>query len=65
MDNTLHGQSRPSFGQLRASDRQLSPDIERGAFLHRQGGVGTAESEPPDTSGLPERRAHSLYPVGR
>ena len=27
--------------------------------------VGTAESEPPDTSGLPERRAHSLYPVRR
>ena len=24
-----------------------------------------AESEPPDTSGLPERKAHSLYPVGR
>ena len=22
-------------------------------------------SEPPDTSGLPERRAHSLYPIRR
>ena len=53
------------FGQLRASDRQLPTDTERRAFLHRQGGVGTAESEPPDTSGLPQRRAHSLYPVRR
>ena len=23
------------------------------AFLYRQGGVGTVEGEPPDTSGLP------------
>ena len=46
-------------------DRQSPPDTERRAFLHRQGGVGTAESEPPDTSGLSKRRTHSLYPVRR
>ena len=46
-------------------DRQLPPDTERGAFLHGQGGVGTVESEPPDTSGLPQRRADSLHSVGR
>lgn len=45
--------------------RQLSPDTERGAFLHRQGGVGSVEGEPPDTSGLPQRGTHSLHPVGR
>ena len=39
--------------QRRASDSQLPPDTERGAFLHRQGGVGTVEGEPSDTSGLP------------
>ena len=33
MDNPLHGQSRPSFGQLRTSDRQLPPDIERERFF--------------------------------
>ena len=25
----------------------------RRTFLHRQGSIGTVESEPPDTSGLP------------
>ncbi len=40
-----------SFEHLTAYYR---PDTERRAFLHRQGSVGTAESEPPDTSGLPQ-----------
>ena len=65
MDNPLYGQSRPPARQRRAFDRQLSPDTERGAFLHRQGGVGSVEGEPPDTSGLPQRGTHSLHPVGR
>ena len=58
------GSLDPSAVQRRASDRQLPPDTERGAFFHRQGGVGTVEGEPPDASGLPQRRTDSLYPVG-
>ena len=37
----------------RLLDNVEPPDTERGAFLHRQGGVGTSESEPPDTPRLP------------
>ena len=46
---------------------RLLDNFERMAANYRPtlGGVGTAESEPPDTSGLPQRRAHSLYPVRR
>ena len=33
---------------------QLPPDIGRRAFLHRQGGIGTSEGKPPDTSRLPQ-----------
>ena len=54
MDNPLHGQYRPIAGQLRVPDHQLSPDTGQRAFLYRQGSVGTVESEPSDTSGLPE-----------
>ena len=41
------------------------PTIRRRAFLHRQGGVGTAESEPPYASGLPQRGSHTLHTIRR
>ena len=44
---------------------RLLDSFEHLTANYRQGGVGTVESEPPDTSGLSKRRAHSLYPVRR
>ena len=45
-------------------DRLLDSDIGRRTLPDGQGGVGTAESEPPHLAGLPQQRDDCLLSVG-